>query len=114
MTDQRGITRSSPACDIGAFESQGFKLDDLTGTPQSAAVGTAFAAPLGLTVTANDPVEPVNGGQITFTPPGSGASAVITGSPATIAGGLVSVTATANGTTGAVQRYGQRSRRNRR
>ena len=63
----------------------------LTGTPQSATVNTAFSAPLGLTATANDPTEPVDGGQVTFTPPGSGASASIATSPATIAGGTVSV-----------------------
>ena len=34
--DQRGVTRPS-ACDIGAFESQGFTLGSLTGAPQSAA-----------------------------------------------------------------------------
>jgi hypothetical protein len=42
----------------------------------------------------------VDGGQVIFTPPGSGASATLTGSPATIASGAVSVNAAANGTQG--------------
>ena len=85
-------------CDLGAFESQGFTLGSLTGNSQQADVNTAFAQPLGLTVTANNASEPVIGGKVTFTPPGSGPSAAITGSPATIgAGGGASVTATANG-----------------
>jgi len=52
-------------------------------------------------VTANNPTEPVNGGKVTFTPPAFGASAALSGSPATIAGGNASVTATANDTAGA-------------
>ncbi len=54
-----------------------------------------------MTVTANNPIEPVAGGPITFTSPASGASAVLTGSPATISsGGTASVTATRNGVAG--------------
>jgi hypothetical protein len=98
-TDQRDFSRVGN-CDVGAFESQGFVLDSLTGTPQSTVINTPFATPLGLTVTANEATEPVDGGLVTFTPPGSGASAALTGSPATIAGGLASVTAAANGTAG--------------
>ena len=40
--------------------------------------------PLVATVTANNPSEPVAGGLVTFTPPASGASATLNGSPATI------------------------------
>ena len=62
---------------------------------------TAFPAPLVVTVTANNPIEPVAGGLVTFTPPASGASAILSGSPATIsATGTASVTATANGIAG--------------
>ena len=54
-----------------------------------------------MTVTANNPIEPVAGGLVTFTPPASGASAELTGNPATIsAGGTASVTATSNGVAG--------------
>jgi hypothetical protein len=98
-TDQRGASRVE-TCDIGAFESQGFVLGSLTGTPQSTPINTPFATPLGLTVTANETTEPVDGGLVTFTPPASGVSAALTGSPALIASGTVSVTATANGTMG--------------
>ena len=121
--DQRGITRpQGTVCDIGAFESQGFTLTPVTGsTPQSATVSTAFANALGVTVASvsTKPDEPVDGGVITFTPPGSGASATLaTPNPVTIdcpapesAGFNVqgappvdsctaSLTATANATTG--------------
>ena len=101
LTDQRGVARPvGSACDIGAFESNGFTLGSLSGSGQSTTINTAFTNPLGLTVTAINAGEPVNGGTVTFTPPGSGASAAISGSPATISGGTASVTATANGTAG--------------
>jgi hypothetical protein len=96
--DQRGKSRVG-ACDIGAFESQGFTLNSLTGTPQSAQTNTAFATPPGLTVSSASG-EPVDGGKITFTAPVSGASANISGSPATISLGRASVSATANNTPG--------------
>jgi len=99
-TDQRGMARKGFHCDIGAFESQGFTLGSLTGTPQSTVINTDFAVPLGLTVTPNDAGEPVDGGQVTFMLPPSGAGATITGSPATISGGMVSVTETANSIVG--------------
>ncbi|MBI1761578.1 MAG: putative Ig domain-containing protein [Acidobacteria bacterium] len=100
-TDQRGIARPQQTMvDIGAFESRGFTLALAGGNNQSAFVNTAFANPLAVTVTAIDPSEPVNGGKVTFTPPGSGASASIAGNPVTISGGTASGTATANGTVG--------------
>ena len=43
-------------------------------------VGTAFANALAVTVTANDPLEPVAGGVITFSAPASGASAGLSAS----------------------------------
>ncbi len=95
VADQRGKDRVG-ACDIGAFESQGFTLTVYGGNNQSAEVNTAFAAPLSVTVTADNASEPVDGGQVTFTAHASGASAAITGSPATISSGAASVTATAN------------------
>ena len=50
-----------------------------------------------MTVTANNPNEPVAGGLVTIHPPPSGASATLSGSPATIsATGRASVTAAAN------------------
>ena len=102
INDQRSRTRFG-VCDIGAFESQGFTLASLTGSPQNAMVNSAFATPLGLTVTANGLGEPVDGGIVTFVPPASGASAIITGSPATITGGMASTNASANGTSGIYQ-----------
>jgi hypothetical protein len=96
--DARGIARGA-TCDSGAFESQGFTLTKTGGDHQSTLFNTAFANPLTLSVT-NSFGEPVNGGIVTFTAPGSGASAAISGSPATISGGAVSVSATANDTIG--------------
>ena len=101
-TDQRGEPLDSPDPDIGAFQSQGFTLTPAAGsTPQSAATGTAFANPLAVTVVANNPVEPVAGGVLTFTAPALGPSANLSATTATIGSdGVASVTATANATGG--------------
>ena len=100
-TDARGVARPQGAhCDIGAFESSRFTLGITGGNNQSTLVNTAFAQPLRVSVAANNAVEPVNGGKVTFTPPASGASASLATSPATIAGGSASVNATANGIRG--------------
>ncbi len=75
-TDQRGKPRDG-ATDIGAFESQGFTFTPVAGsTPQTAAIGAAFANPLAVTVTPNNPLEPVNGGAVHFvvTPAANGAA----------------------------------------
>lgn len=101
-TDARGVTRPQGAiCDIGAYESSGFTLAITGGNNQYTPVNTAFAQPLQVSVTANNVIEPVNGGKVTFTPPSSGASANLVTNPATIASGSASVTATANGIRGA-------------
>ena len=72
-TDQRGLVRVGNV-DIGAFESQGFTLAVASGsTPQSAYPNAAFANPLVITVTANNPAEPVDGGVVTFLCAGLGA-----------------------------------------
>src|SRR5262249_3385385 len=107
ITDQRGMSRVG-ATDIGAFESQGFTLTPVAGsTPQTAANGERFANPLTVTVTANNPLEPVNGGGVRFdvTPAANGASALfldpnsplgVSSAPsisATITGGAAAVTA---------------------
>jgi uncharacterized repeat protein (TIGR01451 family) len=99
-TDQRGSSRVG-APDIGAFESQGFTLMIASGNNQSTPVNINFANPLKVNVTASNVNEPVNGGLVTFTPPGSGASANIAGTPATVTSGMAtSGTVTANGTAG--------------
>jgi predicted outer membrane repeat protein len=97
-TDQRGLPRLG-ACDIGAFESQGFSLAVSAGDNQQALSGAAFINPLEVTVSSASG-EPVDGGLVTFSAPAYGASATITGSPATISGGKASVTAVANVTPG--------------
>ncbi len=104
-TDQRGLSRIvNGTVDIGAFESRGFTIAFTSGSGQSAGgwpTSSGFSAPLVVTVTAKNPIEPVAGGLVTFTAPASGASAALTGSPATIStSGTASVTATRNGVAG--------------
>jgi hypothetical protein len=53
-----------------------------------------------VTVKAFNPVEPVDGGVISFAAPASGTSAALSAATATIQGGQASVTATANATIG--------------
>ena len=99
--DQRGQPRSGHV-DIGAFQSQGFTIAPTAGSnPQSTPVNQPFPKPLIFTVTANNPAEPVDGGIVHFvvTPQG-GASATLSAYTATIAGGVATVTATANTTMG--------------
>ena len=97
-TDQRGLPRIvNGIVDIGAFESSEFTIAVTSGSGQSTAVSTAFPDPLVATVTANNPIEPVAGGLVTFTAPEVGASATLGGNPATIsADGTVSASAAAN------------------
>ena len=85
--------------DIGAFESQGFSSTAVPGsTPQTSNIGTAFANPLAVTVTANNPVEPVDGGVVSFVadPAANGATAIFLAPSAVIAGGQAAVTAAPN------------------
>jgi hypothetical protein len=65
------------------------KVAATSGTPQSATIGTAFAAPLAATVT-DAGNNPVAGVLVTFTPPASGASG-------SFAGGVNTATTTASG-----------------
>jgi predicted outer membrane repeat protein len=98
-TDERGEPRFGPT-DIGAFESQGFTLAPVSGsTSQATPVGQPFAAALTVTVTANNSVEPVSGGTVTFKAPSTGASAtLVPPQPFVIsANGQISDDATANG-----------------
>jgi hypothetical protein len=102
--DQRGELRSGHV-DIGAFQSQGFTLTPADGrNTESTAVDKAFPYPLAVSVKADNPDEPVDGGVVTFAVmPVGGASAALSAATATIAGGRASVTATANGTIGTYQ-----------
>jgi FG-GAP repeat len=74
------------------------------GTPQSTPINTPFAQPLQVLVT-DTFGNPVVGAVVTYSAPGSGASASIGngGSATTNLSGVASVTATANGTTGTYQ-----------
>jgi len=90
--------------DTGAFQSQGFRIGAVAGsTPQNTAPGGPFGNPLAVTVTANNPVEPVAGGMVTFTavPAAAGASAVLSSSTAFIGpDGVAEVMATSDTTVG--------------
>src|SRR5690606_25066009 len=97
-TDQRGIGRVG-TCDIGAFESRGFSLTQGTGDDQSTPWAMAFSAPLTLTVTSSY-TEPVDGGQITYVGPLSGAGINPVTSTVTITGGAGAFTPPANSTLG--------------
>jgi hypothetical protein len=97
-TDQRGLSRTGHD-DIGAFQSQGFVIKAVKGsTPQSIQVGKPFKNPLAVMVTANNPLEPVNGGVVTFVanPNSDAASAALSSATATISGSRAAVNATAN------------------
>ncbi|WP_143206552.1 right-handed parallel beta-helix repeat-containing protein [Singulisphaera sp. GP187] len=101
LTDQRGQGRSGRS-DIGAFQSGGFILTPVAGSsPQSAVVGKEFAHPLIVTVKANNPVEPVDGGVVLFVAPAAGASATLSAATVIIANGQAGATAIANATRGA-------------
>ncbi len=101
FSDQRGVRRPvGSACDIGAFESQGFTLAKMGGDEQSTPWGSVFAAPLAVTVSSSHD-EPVNGGVVTFAGPLSGVGAVPITQTATVASGAISVTVAANSAAGA-------------
>ncbi|MFD2572634.1 choice-of-anchor Q domain-containing protein, partial [Spirosoma soli] len=97
-TDQRGIARVG-ATDIGSFESRGFAVALTSGSSQSATVNTAFANPLRVTVSSANS-EPVDGGVVTYTGPGSGASINPVSVTASIASGVAGASVTANATAG--------------
>jgi filamentous hemagglutinin family protein len=94
-TDQRGIARVGVA-DIGAFESRGFTLVGV-GSGQSAQINAAFANPLQVTIGSNFG-EPVDGGQLIFTAPTTGAGVLLSSNPVpvTIVGGMAQLALTAN------------------
>lgn len=93
-TNVRGVSRPQGAsCDAGAFESRGFTASSLTGNGQTASPTTAFAAPVGVSVT-SAAGEPVAGGQVTFTitAPAGGASAAFSPTAGcTVTGGTTAV-----------------------
>ncbi len=102
-TDQRGDPRlTNGTVDIGAFESHGFTITYSSGRFQAATVNTGFGAPLVVSVTSADG-EPVQGGVVTFNPPGSGASCTFPAASNTAvinASGLASIDVAANTTAG--------------
>jgi hypothetical protein len=101
--DQRGTPFQrvvNGTVDIGAFESNGFTLTPVSGSNQSTAVNTAFAAPLVVQVFSVDTGLPMTGGSVLFTGPVTGASAAFTGAATVSSTGYASATPTANGSSG--------------
>ena len=102
LLDQRGISHPAGGpSDIGAFESQGFTMTPLFGSgPFDVVANQAVGSPppLTVTVTAKDPLQPVDGGVVTYSvlPGPGGQSASLTATFATISGGIASVDAFAN------------------
>jgi predicted secreted protein len=101
LTDQRGFPRSSPDCDIGSFESQGFTLTKSGGDNQLAIINTTFTNPLSVTLHETG-VSVLPGAVITFTAPSSNQSITppTTITATTNASGIASIPITANGNPG--------------
>ena len=100
--DQRGVVRPVGACDIGAFEGQGFSLALTGGNNQGARIHNIFSQPLSVSVSSayGEPVGP--GGVIDYIAPGSGASLSVSPlSATTTAAGEAGASVAANGVIGA-------------
>jgi hypothetical protein len=106
-TGQRGLPRTvNGTVDIGAFESSGFTIAVVSSSDQMihifvalGATGPFYFAPLVVRVTANNPIEPVAGGLVTFVQVFSagGSATTLSGNPATIqSDGTASVNAAVN------------------
>jgi len=102
---------SSPSCTVTMSADQSVSATFVppptitvsSGNNQSAAVGTAFAAPLKALVV-DSSGNPISGAVVAFSAPASGASATLSAATATTnAQGIASITATANATAGAYQ-----------
>jgi fibronectin-binding autotransporter adhesin len=101
-TDERGAPRpTSGGVDIGAFQDQGYTVATSSGSDQSGYVDQTFQDPLIAELTENFGGAPIPGVKLSFTTPGSGASARLTaGSAVTDQSGMASVSVTANATAG--------------
>ena len=99
--DKRGIARpQNTLCDMGAYE-RGVpdSIQVTAGAGQSTTIDTAFAGSLQLRVT--DILGfPLDGVNVTFAGPGSGAGITAGGNAATNASGIASFSASANGNAG--------------
>jgi hypothetical protein len=93
------------SCNSSNFNTPAEAIAATSGSPQSAALNTAFAAPLVATVTIGG--SPMSGAFVVFTAPATGASGTFTGGTSTetdttnASGVATSSTFTANGTLGA-------------
>gem|GEM_PF-918063 len=105
-TDQRGFPRVvNGQVDIGAVQLQGVAISATSGTPQSTALDTAFAAALTASATENTSGAAIPGVAVTFTAPSTGASGTFSNSTNTITAatgvnGQISESFTANSIVG--------------
>ncbi|MCX6050463.1 MAG: right-handed parallel beta-helix repeat-containing protein, partial [Chloroflexi bacterium] len=97
--DQRSTARVG-VCDIGAFETQGFRLLLNGGDYQSANLGATFADPLQVSLVASDTNVSLSGQMITFTAPLTGASLDVSLFTAMTDAGAASASVTANSVVG--------------
>ena len=98
--DARGVDRpQGDGCDIGAYESQGFSLEIGGGNDQSAVIGIQIGSPLTVTLDSPDGLE-LDGYEVTFTGPTSGAGITPATKTAATSAGVASFTPTANDTVG--------------
>jgi hypothetical protein len=98
--DARGIDRlQGDGCDIGAYESQGYTLEISDGDDQSAIIGVQFGSPLEVTLDNPDGLE-LDGYEVTFTGPSSGAGITPATQTVKTNAGVASFTPTANDTVG--------------
>ncbi|MEM7028117.1 MAG: LamG-like jellyroll fold domain-containing protein [Chloroflexota bacterium] len=104
LVDQRGISRSG-ACDIGAFEAQGYSFVKTNGDNQVAPLNSPFAEGLGVQLFHDVVNTPVGAGaSITFTAPISGPSLITnTWTSTTDSNGSVRAVVTANNEIGDYQ-----------
>lgn len=99
--DQRGVARpQGSACDMGAFESQGFTLAITGGDNQTTPLNQGFGSALAVSITADHAGDPVDGGIVTYSVPTSGAGAVFVSNTVGISSGQASNYPWANDTTG--------------
>ncbi|WP_169978042.1 choice-of-anchor Q domain-containing protein [Tautonia rosea] len=101
QTDMRGAARSDGATDLGALQALPFSLLVESGSGQEAMAGEPFAAPIVVRLVAEGGGGAIEGGQVVFTAPAEGASAVLVGNPARVnAEGIAEIRAIANGIPG--------------
>jgi uncharacterized repeat protein (TIGR01451 family) len=102
VVDLPNIPNAGDGTDIGAYESNGFRLVLVGSDSESTVIGQPFPNPLRVGVAPNSPDVnvPVDGSTVTYTGPTTGASIVPNPATATVSNGIASATVSANNTVG--------------